>query len=348
MVSLSPHGSKGEVPPAGSNPPPVHKAMTSASPNQPTISIIVPNWNGERWLGRCLSSLQIASRAAGVPCELIVVDDASSDGSCDLVRSQFPKARLLTLAKNVGFARAVNLGARKATGKYLLLANNDLSARQDFIENLYGAFREDPSGNLFAVSAKTVGWYDGKPNQLCMGAVWRGGRITPAWSDPDDRSPCLFVQAGAALYDRRRFLQLGGLCPLFEPGYWEDYDLSWRAARMGWSQKYEPAALALHIGGGSMTRRYGPDGVARMKSRNHLLFEIRNLRSPRLLMEWGARLPLTLSRDFTKYREPSSLTSGLGAAFPRLHKAISGRMFISGSLTDEELLAPWKDFRPSF
>lgn len=322
--------------------------MTSPMTTEPIISMIVPNWNGGRWLGRCLSSLQIAARAAQVPTELIVVDDASTDESVDLVRGQFPRARLVTLRRNVGFARAVNLGARKARGKYLLLANNDLSARQDFVAKLHGAFDEDRTGRLFAVSAKTVGWYDGKPNQLCMGAVWKGGRITPAFSDPDRRSPCLFVQAGAAMYDRRRFLQLGGLCTLFEPGYWEDYDLSWRAGRMGWLQMYEPAALALHIGGGSMTRRYGPDGVARMKSRNHLLFEIRNLRSPRLLLEWGARLPLALSRDFTNGRVPSSLTSGLVEAFPRLATAVSGRISISGSVKDEELLAPWKGFEPSF
>lgn len=300
-------------------------------------------------MGRCLSSLQIAGRALGGGVEILVVDDGSGDGSRDIVTRQFHRVKLLSLKRNIGFARAVNLGARRARGRLLLLANNDLTVQQDFLLHLVDAFEEKKGGApLFAVSARTVGWYDGKPNQVRMGALWKGGRVTPAWDDPPGRSPCLFVQAGAALYDRRLFLQLGGMATLFEPGYWEDYDLSWRAARMGWQQLYEPRAVALHIGGGSMTKRFGHDEVARMKSRNHLLFEVRNLRSPRLMAEWSLRLPLGMSRDFTKVANPGSLCSGLGAALGKLPRAIAGRVAIKGSLSDEEILAPWKGFKPSF
>lgn len=317
--------------------------------------MVVPNWNGERWIARCLSSLQISARALGEPFELIVVDDASDDDSPAMIRRQFPAARLLARKVNGGFARAINRGARAARGKYLLLANNDLSVNQDFVGRLVECLErgEARGEKVFGVSAKTVGWYDGRPNQLAMGARWQGGRVTPAWRDCAKACPCLFVQAGAALYDLRRFRRLGGLSTIYEPGYWEDYDLSWRAARRGWAQHFEPAAFALHVGGGSMSRRFGAEGVRDMKARNHLLFEMIHLRSPRLLAEWSARLPLGLARDMARGPGPGGLVRGVRGCLPRMTDVLRARhdsLPAAGGpfLTDEEILAPWKDFRPSY
>lgn len=338
-----PRGGNGEAAPAQEEPP--------------LLSIVVANWEGERWLARCLSSLQVSARSSGRTFELIVVDDASTDGSTAIVKDSFPRARLLINKRNIGFARSVNRAVRAAHGRILLLANNDIVCRQDYVARLTSWFlplessspKPDPAP-LFGVSARTVGWYDGKPNQLCMGALWSGGRITPAWSDPPAPSPCLFVQAGAAAYDLRLFRELAGLSMQYEPGYWEDYDLSWRAARRGWRQLYDPGAFALHVGGGSMTKRFGPDGVARMKTRNHLLFELTHLRSPGLLLQWAARIPLRLAREVSsgEYRQAHSFTRGLLSALPRLRSALAARLAQPSGLSDLNLLAPWANFRSSY
>lgn len=311
----------------------------------PHLSIVIANWNGGHFLRRCVSSIQISARASGRSHELIVVDDASDDDSVAMVRAEFPRVRLLANPRNVGFARSVNRGVRASRGRVLVLTNNDIVAREPFIENLVRWFDEKRTSPLFAVSAKTVSWYDGKPNQLCMGAVWRGGRITPAWSDPGEAAPCLFAQAGAAAYDARLFKKLGGLSCLYAPGYWEDYDLSWRAARRGWSQLYDPEAFVLHIGGGSMTKRYGADGVALMRARNHLLFEAANLRSPRLLAEWCARLPVQLAREFPRARQP--FTRALFAAAGRYRQVANRRFREPSGLTDEKILSPFRHFTVS-
>lgn len=315
----------------------------------PAISIIVPNWEGEQYLPKCLSSLQISANEAGLAWELIVVDDASRDGSAALVTERFPAARLIRNKRNEGFARAVNRGAKAARGAVLVLANNDLVAEQKFIREVTRPFFS-PAGDLprgvlgdrlFGVSARTVRWYDGKPNQLCMGAVWRGGRITPAYASPSQTSPCLFVQAGAAAYDAQLFRDLGGLSRLYEPGYWEDYDLSWRAAKRGWFSLYAPEALAIHHGGGSMTKRFGEARVRQMKARNHLVFEMANMTSPRLFLEWLARIPISAMRD-GDYRR------GIWEALRGLMPIASARMKNRGLFTDEMLLESYREFTPSF
>jgi GT2 family glycosyltransferase len=333
--------------------------------SKPLVSIIVANWNGEHWLSRCVSSLQISARASKLAFELIVVDDASSDGSCAMIREQFPRVRLLVNRTNRGFARTINRGVKAARGKVVILCNNDLLVREEFVFNLArwlvvegretlpridGAWSDEPYKKItFGVSAKTVGWYDGKPNQVCMGAVWKGGRVTPAYKNPEAPTRCLFLQAGAAAYLREKFLELGGLSHLFEPGYWEDYDLSWRAARRGMAMIYDPAAFALHVGGGSMTKRYGARAVADMKARNHLLFEAANLRSPRLLAEWCARVPLTMSRAVRTLNTDGNYCRALLACRERLPLVVAARRRHRGELlSDEQILAPFRDFTPSY
>lgn len=310
--------------------------------HQPEVSIVVINWEGEEWLARCLSSLQLSARHAGRSHELIVVDDASTDGSVALVRERFPKVTLLANPHNRGFAWSVNRAVLAARGRLVVLCNNDLVAREEFVGELLAPFDGELSDRLFAVSARTMGWYDGKPNQLCMGAVWKGGRVTPAWSDPESVAPCLFVQAGAAAYRRDQWMRLGGLASIYEPGYWEDYDLSWRAAKAGLEQVYAPKALALHVGGGSMRKRYGHEGVERMKARNHLLFEIANLTSPLLLAEWSARVPLHVARRLPYYRR------GLLMAAPRLAAALARRRSLPRVVPDSELLDRTRHFTPSY
>ena len=325
----------------------------------PLVSIVVANWEGEAWIARALSSLQTSARASNHTFEVIVVDDASSDGSVELIRKRFPRVRLLQNPRNVGFRRTVNRGVRAARGRVVVLCNNDLSVQEGFIAALTswfvpGATRSTdarphaPTRPLFAVSARTLGWYDGRPNQVCMGALFRGGRITPAWTDPKSPSPCLFAQAGAAAYDRKMFLQLGGLSSLYEPGYWEDYDLSMRAARRGWAQLYDPSAIALHIGGGSMQKRFGARRVAMFKARNHLVFEWRHITSPGLAIRHAARLPLSVFREAAAGE--TTFLRALAGATARLPAILRARLSDKhdSALSDKELLDPWKEFASSY
>ncbi|MCB2154549.1 glycosyltransferase [bacterium] len=325
---------------------------------RPFISIVIANWDGEEWIDRTLSSLQLSARASNLSFEIIVVDDASSDGSVPLIESRFPDVALLRNKKNEGFGATTMRGARAARGSVLVLCNNDLVAKEPFIANLARWFKEPrvqlPGGelfdraSLFAVSARTMAWWDGKPNQLCMGALWQGGRITPSWEDPKQAQRCLFAQAGAAAYNRKHFLRLGGLRPYFSPGYWEDYDLAYHAAKQGMTTIYDPQAVALHVGGGSMTRRFGDEGVARMKARNHLLFEWTNLTDPAMLLRYAARLPISVAREWLSGKPPI-LSRALLGAIRRAPAVLAERSRRSPSRqTDKALLRRYGSGRPSF
>ncbi|MFH0794698.1 MAG: glycosyltransferase, partial [bacterium] len=128
----------------------------------------------------------------------------------------------------------------------------------------------------------TVGWSGEEPNQLNMTAVFRRGEFHLRYSDPDSPALTLFAQGGSAMFRRDRFLALGGFCELFHPGYWEDFDLCYWAAKRGWRVIYNPQAVALHFGKASLMKLLGPDGIASLDERTPLLFTWLNLTDRRL------------------------------------------------------------------
>jgi N-acetylglucosaminyl-diphospho-decaprenol L-rhamnosyltransferase len=106
--------------------------MTSSSSGRlGLLSILIINWNGHRYIYDCLESIR---QHVTVPCEVIVVDNHSSDGSPEEIERRFPWVKLIRSEDNSGFARANNLAARQATGKYLLLLNNDTALRTDIAD----------------------------------------------------------------------------------------------------------------------------------------------------------------------------------------------------------------------
>jgi GT2 family glycosyltransferase len=109
----------------------------------PLISIIVVSWNVKEYLRRCLNSLKPGVDSGY--CEVLVVDNASGDGSADTVRQYFPWVKLMALTENVGFAAANNLAFKQTQGEILLLLNPDTEIEQDFLQNLLNFYKQSPS-----------------------------------------------------------------------------------------------------------------------------------------------------------------------------------------------------------
>ena len=118
-------------------------------------SVIIPNYNGEKYLKSCLESLKNQTMT---DYELIIVDNASKDNWEKIVLSEYSTAKVIKLSQNHGFARAVNEGIRASSGEYVLLLNNDTCVDPEFIEKLYASIKED--NRIFSVGAKMVQMYD--------------------------------------------------------------------------------------------------------------------------------------------------------------------------------------------
>jgi N-acetylglucosaminyl-diphospho-decaprenol L-rhamnosyltransferase len=246
--------------------------------NAPRVSVIVVSYQAEGDLGACLASLETH---AGPDVEIVVVDNASTDGSAEHVRRA--RARLILNAENVGFGRACNQGAATAAGRYLLFINPDAEVTPGALDALVRVLDEDAGVGI--VGPRTLN-EDGTP-QVSFGpalgilAEWRQRRLVrgvrrrdPAAlrraealsataSEPD------WVSGSCLLISRETFEEVGG----FDEGFFlyeEDVDLCVRARAAGWRVRYEPRAVVRHRLGASMA---GIAGRARLEyHRSHLRY----------------------------------------------------------------------------
>lgn len=288
---------------------------------------------------RCVSSLLLSARACKKPFELIVVDDASTDDSCGILKKTFPDIKLIRNERNGGFGFSVNKGVKASEAPLAILANNDIVAKEDFVANLLKPFEEKGGELVFGVSAKTVNWTDGSPNHLNMTAHFEKGLVALDYENSQEACSTLFLQGGACAIRRDLFLKLGAFSPLYHPGYWEDYDLSYRAAKMGYRMIYEPGALAYHLGKGSLLKVLGKEGIGSLALRNQFYFTWLNLTDGGLLTRHFLSLPFHMFREMISGESPR-FTRGFLKAAPQFFRVLKERRKrkIKLRVTDRTLL----------
>lgn len=234
--------------------------MPDPSPPDPLISVIIPNWNGAEHLPTCLDSLQ-AQTYSNV--EIIVVDNASTDGSLELLAQDYSQVHLIKLPVNQGFTGACNAGLEAARADTLILLNNDTEVDRDWLAAVAAAFERHPEAGSVASKMllfdrrdvfHTAGDYyrlDGIPGNR---GVWQ--KDTGQY----DREEVVFgACGGAAAYRRSMLEQIGFLDEAFYFSC-EDLDLAWRAQLAGWRCIYAPEAIVYHklqaTGGGTIASYY--------------------------------------------------------------------------------------------
>jgi N-acetylglucosaminyl-diphospho-decaprenol L-rhamnosyltransferase len=211
-----------------------------------TADVVVVSYNGREILGRCLDHLRV--QTAG--CRLIVVDNASSDGSGAFVRMAHPDAMLLEMAQNVGFGRAVNAGVAAGEGEAVVLVNSDVLAEPHCVEALMAPLRANDRVGMVAglTLIPTSGLVDAFGIELdeTLSAYNRLRNRRPGETAGVLAGP----SAGLAAYRRAAFEAVGGFDEaLF--AYGEDVDLALRLRREGWQAAAAPDARAVHLGGAS-------------------------------------------------------------------------------------------------
>jgi N-acetylglucosaminyl-diphospho-decaprenol L-rhamnosyltransferase len=213
----------------------------------PSVSFIVVNYNGGSLLGRCLASIRNQTFA---DYEIIVVDNGSTDGSCNDAQGTFPALTFLRNAQNLGFAEANNRALQVAKGELIALINNDATLHPGWTQSMVDGLREHPLAGAAAgrtLQARNTELIDaaGFAFYSCGSVqVWRG---LPARRLADPNHMPFGAHAAAALY-RRSALDTVGHFHSEYFCYYEDTDLAIRLVLWGYPTIYLPEAIAYHLG----------------------------------------------------------------------------------------------------
>lgn len=232
------------------------------------VSVIVVAWQSGEDLTRCLSA--IAAQTVP-PLEILLVDNASTDGAPVAAVKAVPGVTLIQAGKNLGFAAGVNLGARQALGEWLALINPDAFAAPDWIERLLAGAARHPGTACFGcrqTMAGTAGLLDGLGDVMSLpGVPYRGGYGAPD-PGPVEEGECFSACGGAMLIQRSMFESLGGFDEdLFM--YCEDVDLGYRIRLSGGTCRVIPDAAVEHVGSAS-TGGAGSDFASFHGARNRI------------------------------------------------------------------------------
>lgn len=221
------------------------------------ISIIIVSWNAKQALLNCLESIR--STAASLDCEVLVVDNASSDGSPKAVREQYPWVRLIETGANLGFAKGNNVGIREGRGRYFTLINSDVVLKPDCLQKLIGFMDSHPEVGLagprlyngdgtFQASCR---FEPRLANHFARAVFLNTSLANPAYQGSVTVE--IEILAGAFWIARPEAVKQVGLLDETFFFYGEDVDWCRRFRTAGWKVCFYPEAEAIHYGGGSST-----------------------------------------------------------------------------------------------
>jgi len=263
-----------------------------------SLSIIIPNLNGEKFLPACLESLKIAIDHAHIDAEIILVDNASSDTSPGLFTTFCQKNKikhqLIALTQNYGFAGAVNRGVKVAKTDWVLVCNNDLKIDKKWLFTINNVINNQNSKILNSKIAAITGtvlnydgsrfesqglkfYFSGKCDNISNGKPFSSKALK------NYSSNALVWGASAALtiYNKNIFQQIGGFDEDFF-AYEEDVDLSLRLHNLGYTTLYVPQALSYHLGGATSSRM--GNFRHRMDAKNWIYIILKNYSTSNLLI----------------------------------------------------------------
>lgn len=252
------------------------------SPSHPLeLTIITVTHDSRDHIRDCLQSVQRASE--GINHEVIVVDNASGDGTADIVRQEFPHVRLILSAKNLGLAHGINQGAAQSRGRYILLLNPDTLVMPETLGTLLAEIQQSPGTGLLGCRLihgdRSLQQSFGYETNFLNGVIqklffnlWENYRFPPVgwvlqrlhsrkrevdWVKGACMMVCRQAFFDAELMDETFFL------------YLEDADLCLRIRQLGWKIRYTPEAEVMHFGGGSSRAKRGRCALEYRKSQLH-------------------------------------------------------------------------------
>ena len=261
-------------------------------------TVVIPNYNGISYIEACMESLF----ESNTPMQIIVVDNASSDGSKELLLEKYAdiaEVKLIFLAENTGFCHAVNMGIEAAETEFVFLLNNDTVIDRACVRELENQIEK--SQDIFSVSSKMINMrfpekIDDAGDFYCaLGWAFARGKDKPATSyNQEDR---IFAScAGASLYRRSIFEKIG----MFDEAhfaYLEDVDIGYRANIWGYRNMFAPKALVYHAGSGVSGSRHNKFKVD-LSARNSIYLIYKNMPFIQILLNLPFLMPGYLIKLF--------------------------------------------------
>jgi GT2 family glycosyltransferase len=259
----------------------------------PLVSVAIVSWNTRELLRRCLESFE--REAGSGRCDVWVVDNASSDGSPELVREEFPWVNLIASAENLGFGPGINVVAERTTTPWLGVANADIALRPGAIDALLAAGERDPGAGAIAPrlilpDGSTQHSVYAFPTVPFTALVASGlGQAVPALGerfllmgrfDPEQARRVPWAIAAFLLVRREAWNAIGG----FDESQWmyaEDLDIGWRLHQAGWATYFEPAAHVEHESSASTDQAWGEGGKVERWQRSTYAWMLRRMGAPR-------------------------------------------------------------------
>jgi GT2 family glycosyltransferase len=294
----------------------------------PTVAVIIPNWNGHRFLAACFDSLR-AQRYRDF--EIVLVDNGSHDASVPFTRAHYPEVRIVALPRNLGFAGAVNRGIEASYGPYMALLNNDTEADPDWLGELVRALEADPPAASAASKIREYGadrrdriysvgdalTPDGCPRRIGAGEIDCG-----QWDEPRE---VFGACGGAALYRRSVMAEIGLLDEAFF-AYLEDGDWAFRARLAGYRCVVAPSAVVYHVGSG--TAGAGSPLAFRLGTRNRVRLLLKNYPAP-----WLIRLAPAILQSHARLLAAAALD---GRLLPVLRGYAEAVLLLRGTLRERQ------------
>ncbi len=242
------------------------------------VSVVIPVFNGRDYLAKNLPSVQ----ALGAD-EVIVVDDASTDGSEKYLEKIFPKVKLVRHTTNARFPISVNDGFKVAKGEIVVLLNQDVAPEKDLLKYALPHFA-DPKVFAVTFNEQEKSWADAEFKRGFL--EYKNGKKD---NQPHDS---FWASGGGSAFRKELWNKLGGFDPKFSPGYFEDLDLGWRAHNLGYKIIWDPKCKIVHEGETSIKKEFSDKELGQIKERNYLLAHWKNLQS----QQWSEHLQNLLLR----------------------------------------------------
>jgi len=291
-----------------------------------SLSVVIPSWNGRDLLEKFLPSV-IRAASFHPDNEVIVVDNASGDGSAEMLAERFPQVRVLRMPRNLGFGGGNNTGVRAARNRVAVVLNNDMRVEPNAFQRLLEGFQDQA---VFAVSAQILFLDHEKRREetgLTEGFFVEGFfRFQHAAEDVSGLYPAFYAGGGSSAFDREKYLELGGFDPLFHPFYVEDADLSYNAWKRGWKVLYQPSAIVHHEHRATIGRRFSAARIDAVLKKNHILMVWKNVHRWRWLAGHFFFLYVNLVLSAVFGGTPARITlAGYLGAWGGCWRALAGR-----------------------